>query len=99
MTTVFIRFTECFGGKYEVAVSDISNSLEGAVFPATLDGLRNLGRYLASHWPDRETFCSSDLDFPSEFGIELTPAQIRAAIIEGENEPRREAASGESLFS
>jgi hypothetical protein len=85
MPTIFIRFTEVAGGKYEAAASDINSALDGAVFEPTLDGLRSLGRYLASHWPEREVFCSSDLDFPHEFGIDLDPDQIRAAIAEGEN--------------
>jgi hypothetical protein len=98
MTTIFIRFTEVAGGKYEVAASAINNALDGAVFEPTLEGLRALGRYLASRWPEREVFCSSDLDFPREFGIDLDPDQIRAAIIEGENESQAEYGGIGHLF-
>ena len=86
--TIYIRFnyTEDSGGRYEVAASDINNALDGAVFEPTIEGFRALGRYISRRWPDRNVFCSPDLEYPEEFGIELDKDQIRAAIIEGENE-------------
>lgn len=87
MPTVYLSLTETPSGETRVAAVNFGDSRDGATFEPTRDGLRDLGRYLASHWPDREVFCSSDLDFPHEFGIALDADEIRAAIVEGESDP------------
>jgi hypothetical protein len=54
-----------------------------AAFPPTAEGLRNLGRMIASQWPDSDCFFSSDLDFPSVCGVSLTANEVHASIEAG----------------
>lgn len=54
-----------------------------AQFPATVDGLRNLGRLIVSQYLGQDVFFSSDLDFPQECGVSLSSDEVHAAIHEG----------------
>lgn len=60
-----------------------ADHLPVAQFPATVEGLRNLGRLIASQYPGQDVFFSSDLDFPQECGLSLTGDEVHAAIDEG----------------
>lgn len=77
----FISINHDENGNPEFLVSE--NGRPVAAFPPTAEGLRNLGRLIASQWPGEDCSFSSDLDFPGECGVALTANDVHASIEQG----------------
>ena len=57
---------------------------ERVTYPATLEGCKALGRHIAKASPGATEFsCSSDIDFPEEYGLRLSSGDICDAIMLG----------------
>lgn len=81
---IYISLTMTSGSPEFQVVDTNSVHRERAAFDATRNGLVRMGRFIANRWgSDTDASCSSDLDFPQEFGIEMTADEIRGAIDEG----------------
>lgn len=81
--TPFLTITNIDGVPY-FNVSGYGGLSHGHVFPATADGLKSLGRWMATTYPKAGGYaCSSSIDFPGEEGVSIDTDTIHRLIAEG----------------